>query len=90
MNADRRSHDPFAPHPPSDAPPEPPDDVPDGGINQPDTQSSGGDVELSGPGDGLESLRRVDLVELAKREGVASYGTHDDLVQRIRRHRSSE
>lgn len=89
MSEDRRSHDPFAPHPPGDVPPGPLDDVPDGGINQPGMPSSGGDVELSGPGDGLESLRRVDLVDLAKQEGVASYGTHDDLVQRIRKHRQA-
>ena len=87
---ERRSHDPYAPHPVGTVPAEPPDDVTDGGISQPGQGDSGGDVEFADSSDdGLASMRRVDLVELAKQEGVASYGTHDDLVERIRKHRQA-
>lgn len=90
---DRRPYDPYAPAAPAgDVPAEPPDNVPDGGINQSDRGDSGGDVEIAtggSAGDGLASMRRIDLVELAKQEGVASYGTHDDLVERIRKHRQA-
>lgn len=93
MTEDRRPYDPYAPPASaSDVPAEPPDDVPDGGINQPDRDDSGGDVELASDAyadDGLASMRRIDLVDLAKQEGVASYGTHDDLVERIRKHRQA-
>jgi hypothetical protein len=90
MTENRRSHDPYAPHPVGTVPAEPPDDVPDGGINQPDQPDSGGDVELAdSSNDGLASMRRVELVDLAKQEGVASYGTHADLVERIRKHRQA-
>jgi hypothetical protein len=88
---DRRSFDPYAPPPSGDVPSEPSADVSDGGINQPGTEDSGGDVELASQDpadDGLEAMRRIDLVDLAKQEGVASYGTHDDLVERIRKHRA--
>lgn len=89
MNTDRRSYDPYAPASsggsaePSDGEPEPeewgplPDDV---------HESSGEDVES----DGLDAMRRVDLLTLAESEGVAAYGNRESLIARIRKHRQSQ
>lgn len=80
MPDDRRPHDPYAP-PPAASADEPSDEV---GVE------SGGDVELSDSSDdGLEDMRRVDLVELAESESIAAYGTKADLIERIRKHRQS-
>lgn len=86
MSEDRRSHDPFAPH-----------------ISASGAETSGSEPEreeqepfsddpYNSPGgttvdDGLDGMRRVELMELAEREGVAAYGNRESLIARIRKHR---
>lgn len=83
--ADRRTHDPYAP--PSTMT-----------TQQPDSESlapsSSNSPTDAGPttgaeSDGLDLMKRVDLVRLAQREGVAAYGTKDELLARIRSHRGN-
>jgi len=41
------------------------------------------------PDDGLELLRRTELIQIAQQGGLASYGTKDELIVRIRNHRAT-
>lgn len=84
---DRRSHDPFAP-PPPDASVESSGSEPEFGERE---QFSGDVYEPSdgnAEGDSLDDMRRADLLKLAESEGLAAYGTKDDLIRRIRKHRA--
>lgn len=89
MTEDRRAYDPFAPAPSamatedaesSGSEPEPGEQEP---FSDDEHESSGGDVES----DGLDDMRRTDLLDLAEEEGVGAYGTKADLIARIRKHR---
>lgn len=90
--SDRQSYDPFAP--PQSSVVHDEHQVPDESdqsdqqeAEEPDEASSL--YALSLPGDNLDSMRRVDLVEIAKSEGIASYGTQAELAARIRKHRQA-
>ncbi|MDN5931174.1 MAG: hypothetical protein L0I24_08940 [Pseudonocardia sp.] len=78
---DRRRYDPFAPAPRSTAPNEGRHRAPDPsasltGVMQPP-------AALLLPDD-LDDITKPDLVALAERHGVASYGTKSDIATRIR------
>lgn len=89
MTEDRRSVDPYAP-PPATSTDEPTDGESGESGSDDASVESGGDVELSGSSDdGLDDMRRMDLLKLAKDEGVGAYGTQADLIARIRKHRQS-
>lgn len=68
--ADRRGHDPFAPH-------ETAEPTTDDGLD--DEGQVAEDV-----GDGLETLRKDELIDLATGRGVAIYGTKNDIIERLR------
>ena len=70
MTEDRRAYDPFAP-PPA---------VMTGAV-QPPTD----DEPVAAPAtDGLEDMPRADLIKLAERHDVATYGTKSMIAARIR------
>lgn len=84
---DRRAHDPFAPAPATTTTGGPlfamssreTSTVRGAGTWAPDDEQ---------PDDGLGLLRRVELVQIAEREGVSAYGNRDALLARIRSHRA--
>lgn len=84
---DRRAHDPYAPPPVRDG--TDPESAADEAVTgrsepEPDQPADSGDA----PTDELDGMRRAELVQLAEREGIASYGNRDALVARIRSKRS--
>lgn len=86
MSADRRSYDPFAPHASASGAEvlgsEPEREERELFSDDPHDLPGGTTVD-----DELDGMRRVELLELAEREGVAAYGNREALIARIRKHR---
>lgn len=95
MTEDRTAHDPFAPAPRSTGgghlAAATPHAEPDSGPSEP-SGVSGASIRVpmdeQPDNDGLSLLRRVELVQIAEREGVSAYGNRDALLARIRSHRA--
>jgi hypothetical protein len=75
---DGDTSDPIQPATPGEHPPPPVTQPP---VENPDR----GDTS----GDGLEDLRKDDLIDLAEDVGAPTYGTKADLITRIRRARET-